>query len=91
MPQKRSGKFLSHLTAPLYFLTPLNRKISGNSGRFKRIAPIGQMVEPKGKEGLISICNYIHFFRLKRRVFFGSGFLCKYPILKKEKWPDQRL
>jgi hypothetical protein len=31
-------------------------------GQFKRNVPMGQMIEPKGKEGLKSSGNYISFF-----------------------------
>ncbi len=48
-------------TIPSYFFIPVNKKISVNLGQFKRSVPIGQMIEPKGKGGLISIKNYRYF------------------------------
>jgi hypothetical protein len=54
--------FLCPFTTPLNHFTPLNKKFKETLGWFRRNVPFGQMIEPKGKGGLISTSNYISFF-----------------------------
>lgn len=61
-------------------------------GQFRGNVPYGQMIEPKGKVGLISTENNISFFlRLKRTVLHSNSFLWCSLIFNKKQGIDERL